>query len=97
MLVMEHYLPLCNSACEDAFHFIAVCPQLHSVCRVFLAFSPPSVSCFFDPQRFYDVVLDQVFLVVFSGSSALWPFFQCPVLWMSPPDDFFKKINIYIT
>ena len=34
--------PLCNCVCEDALHFIAVCPQLYSACLTFVASLPPS-------------------------------------------------------
>ena len=35
--------PLCHYVCEDALHFIAVCPHLHSACLTFLASAPPSI------------------------------------------------------
>ena len=39
--------PLCHHVCEDAYHFIAVCPHLYSAHLAFLASSPPSVSSTF--------------------------------------------------
>ena len=67
--------PLCHYVCEDALHFIAVCPHLHSARFTFLAFAPPSISFVaHDSQWFCDVVLGlcwipdlsvQIFLIDF--------------------------------
>ena len=49
--------PLCHYVCEDALHFIAVCPHLHSAHLTFLASAPPSISFVaHDSQQLCDVV-----------------------------------------
>ena len=50
--------PLCHYVCEDALHFITVCPHLHSAHLTFLASAPPSISFVaHDSQWLCDVVL----------------------------------------
>ena len=81
--------PLYNHAQEDAFHFIAVCLQLHSAHLTFLASTPPCVlHAFSDCQIFYDVVLEIRWIpdlsvqVNFIGSSV--PYSSYNVISSSP-------------
>ena len=49
--------PLCHHVCEDALHFIAVCPYLHSAYLTFLASAPPSIFLLLMILRFRSCVM----------------------------------------